>query len=423
MSTICLYFPYIKTGGVSSLFAFIANLISLKTNVYIVDYPNGALSNLCRQHQVNRILPDDLTNLSYDHDLIIVSQALPLWRLPHLTKLKPSTRLFFWFLHPDNFEIIPKFRLFFEKYNFLLHKRNLLLRSQYSLLYKSNSIYFMDLACHHGLLSTLRLSSTSQTLDRPILRLVHNPTTFSCETRDSLYSPDTLTITWIGRLEDFKSQSLLAFVLDLSESTFNSLYDIRLHIVGDGIDARSLQSALDALPLHITFHGTLSFDELDDLLVTTDIGFAMGLSLLEFTSRSIPCLIADFGYHLTQSTSYSLFGEERFDLGCPYDVLIHIPHDKQKSLTSSIDYIVHDYKNISTMTVNAYLTTYYYQSTIPAFEKALSLSRLTVGDVVSQISLSPDLTTTLVSSISLLRNQLFSALQRSSIYGGFSWLL
>ncbi|WP_137024943.1 glycosyltransferase family 4 protein [Synechococcus sp. UW179A] len=406
----------------SSLFAFISSIISQKYTVYIVDFPNGALANLSKTTQVTCISPDELVDLSYNIDLVIVTQALPLWRLPNINIINSSTKLFFWFLHPDNFEIIPKYRQFFSKFNYFFRKRNFKLISQYSLMLEFQSLYFMDHACYYGLLTTLSLSTTNPSYNCPILRLVHNPMHTICPARSSVFSKNFLTITWIGRLEDFKSQSLLSFVQDLVNSNC-SLDNIKLHIVGDGIDFSSLKRKFSCIPINITFHGTLSFDELDDLLVSTDIGFAMGLSLLEFASRGIPCLIADFGYRQSLSAGYCIFGEQRLDLGSPHDLLINMQHFKLKTLGCAIDYILSDYKEISANTSNVYLTTYYYKSTIDLFESAISSSRLTVRDVLSSDLLFPDLLSILVSLLALSRNQFYSAAQRNSIYGGFSWLL
>lgn len=425
-SVFCFYFPYLSTGGVSSLFAFISKLISEKHKVYLVDFHNGALSLQCKCFDsIHLVTPKDLPQLSFSHDLTIITQLMPVWRLPFVHKVNLSTKLFFWILHPDNFEFIPKYRSIFHIVHTYFPGRINRLSFQLNLFLSKNSLYSMDLASSSGVITTLSLPA-SEISNIPLLLLIHKPFSEITPHPSFVSSKKKLVVTWIGRLEDFKVLTLIKFAKDLNYINQCSAFDIHLNIIGDGKDMQFIQTYLHTTSLTVVYHGTLQLSEINNVLITTDVGFGMGLSLCEFSSRGIPAIIADFWYSNSESdlSRYHLFGLDRIDTGFPGEFSASFFHDKPGStLITLINTILSDYTKYSSISLSAYQQHYHYSSSLDLFMSSVLNSDLVVRDIKNSPFSRPDLITIFLSSFFLFINTIRTFRSNKFIYGGFSYLL
>lgn len=422
----CFYFPYLTIGGVSTLFSFIASHLSSQETVIVVDFHNGALASLTKSHSnIITITRKQLPAYSYRYRLVIISQFLPLWRFQFIKYLNPTTSLFFWALHPDNLEILPKYRSLFNTYSLLTRPRLQKLNAQLALCLEHNALVSMDQSTTNGLHSSLKLSLSSTT-PIPALPLVHQTSDHIPSSQPTLPTShrETIVFTWIGRLEDFKTNSLLSFCSSLENLAKSDNLSFHLNIVGTGSDLDHIQSAVENHLTSTTFHGSLSLPEISDLLHQTHIGFGMGLSLLEFASRGIPCFIADFSYstYLDQY-SFPIFSRYRTDLGMPVTKSPdQLYGTSDLSFAESVQFMLNNYISLSLATKKCYDDLYSINTFIPLFSSLASSTLLTAGIVQSSYCAKPDLGTIFLSSIALLANYL-KRRSFNSLYGGFSWIL
>ena len=173
--SITFYFPYHEVSGVPVLFFRLANEIvklGKRLNVYIIDYPDGAMArNIITDPYLTLIPFETSKTLKVPENSILVMQTeLPFCIRKELV-VPESTRIIFWTLHPNNLLLsVMPFPLlnniqhkYFSIYNILIWP----LRGSYlqklkqflKLCIKHNAIWFMD---------QTTLQKTSQYLFTPI---------------------------------------------------------------------------------------------------------------------------------------------------------------------------------------------------------------------------------------------------------------
>ncbi len=292
-SLVVLYFPYPSYGGVSVLFSQL--LQPLKTHfsrVALCDSHGGYLHSLW---PLDTISTSELVSLSHTRHITLITQLCPPWKLPIFQSLHPSTNFFMWALHPDNLYVPKKPALpFFSE--LMWSQRRHKLRTYLHHLTACNSIAAMDYSCSSP------LSQAATYLDRPIPIL---PVSCSqnqidnCQiARSASISPPVLRrLLWIGRVESFKTQTIL-YLLDnyLLHQEFLSCAGIKgVDIVGDGDDLLRLTSQYEH-DNSIVFHGSLTHSQIDEFVQPHHILFAHGMSIYNGLSHLIPTLILDYSH-------------------------------------------------------------------------------------------------------------------------------
>jgi len=296
-NNIIFYFPHHNVGGVSLLFLRVAKALSSELNIYVVDYSDGFMAkNLPEGVRLIRIDRGDL----YPCNSLFIFQSFLPWRFPYLDKIDSTSKIFFWNLHPHNFDPA----IFNENSNFLLwriiavaintlafHRRKKI-RAIVSELISKDGLAFMDRE---------NLSRTEQFLGKKLVISEFLPVASPRLERrmSSVRKKDYLSLAWVGRLADFKYRSLEHLIFRL-----NNLTDldckVKLSIIGDGDFRRKLElqaTKLSSAKLKVDFLGELVSEDLHrQLRENVDIVFAMGTSALEAASIGIPTFLVDYSF-------------------------------------------------------------------------------------------------------------------------------
>lgn len=185
------------------------------------------------------------------------------------------------------------------------------------LLYKTNSLMFLDQGCQIALENQLNHKFSPQYLP------LYLPFSQSFETRHIINDKE-INIAWLGRLSDSKCFTLLNVM-----KKFNNLKTEkkkRIHIIGHGLWEENLRRKIIDLNLNsieIIFLGKLEGDILDEYLINNiDVLFAMGTSLLHGARLTIPSVGVSetLNPNLDLDKFIWLFDEEGFQLGLSDDV-------------------------------------------------------------------------------------------------------
>lgn len=123
---------------------------------------------------------------------------------------------------------------------------------------------------------------------------------------------DSLRLTYIGRSEVWKMTPLARIIRDIKLSVNFPPVELRV-VVSDVRRAKEILTQLvpQGIDITIYFYENLNQDELDDIILrNTDVGFAMGTSVLEFSKYGVPSVLVDFSCHdFPDSYGYKWFFE------------------------------------------------------------------------------------------------------------------
>jgi hypothetical protein len=146
----------------------------------------------------------------------------------------------------------------------------------------------------------------------------------SCSNGDlRKYSPvnskNTLKISWIGRICDFKINSLNLLIHNLSYTANNLKQKIILYVIGSGNEEKNLKynNYLNNY-FQVIKLGSLNKIKLDKFLYSNiDINASMGTSILESAKFGIPSIVLDFDLkNINNNYSYRWLHETlNYDLG------------------------------------------------------------------------------------------------------------
>lgn len=292
-------FPYRGQGGVPIVFSQLAEYLTRtkKAKCFVVDFHDGLLATTT-DSTIQHITYSS-NGVFFPPRAIVILQAMTPWSIyPHLS-FSPTSRLLFWCLNPFNLETISRTSQFSILLKPLLRPvTNLFLsplKRQSQLFVQSlisrHSLVFMDCTCTQKVGSSLDLTLDASTI-LPVPFLL-NDNDYCTPT--SHHSPSLcLSFCWIGRLEDFKTHSLISFALQLNAVATSQSLNHKLTIIGSGADEQAVSSALSSCSsLIITYIPYLPMEELSRFLLTEiDITYAMGTSALLSASLGIPTILA-----------------------------------------------------------------------------------------------------------------------------------
>jgi hypothetical protein len=132
-------------------------------------------------------------------------------------------------------------------------------------------------------------------------------------------SKSTLNISWVGRICDFKINSLNLLIRSLSNSARNLRQKVVLYVIGTGSEENNIEinNYLNDY-FEIVVLGSLSKIKLDEFLYSNiDINASMGTSILESAKFGIPSIVLDFdNKNIKSNYSYRWLHETiNYDLG------------------------------------------------------------------------------------------------------------
>lgn len=350
IDSICFYFPYFDDSGVPVLFYRLANQIANSNpaiSVSIIDYRNGAMwRNVFDLPNLNKIQFDEGSSVSPPDGSVLIMQSFLPYYWPNELVLKPSQRIFFWNLHPQN--LVPSVLPFpflreltfnnFKIYKFiavLYPKLFNNLREYVKSLIACNSLCFMDKA---------NLDFTSKYLSLKIEKREFIPipvdfTNYKLTKPNNLNFPSLIRIGWIGRLCDFKAFILVYAIKKLNEISFKfKSIRFEFHIIGDGpLQSYIFNQVSDCNNIKIKFLGSIPHQDIDNYIINSlDILMSMGTAALEGAKLGVPTFILDFSLSEIKGDYIfrMLYDTVEFDLGHFID-----ENDFKKSNNSLYDLI------------------------------------------------------------------------------------
>jgi len=285
---IVFYFPYRVVGGVSVLFLRLATLLRHEFNIYLMDYDDGYMATN---------LPEDCFFIKHDQPHLIpenstiIFQSTPLWRIPFIDEFPRNCRVFFWNLHPRNFQSnyvrMDTKRRWLLPLNFFSFLRRRKLRSMVEFLMIRKSLTFMDGENYEKTKQDLSLNKHSAQY-LPIL--TNSPVICGNFTLDI----NKIECLWVGRLDNFKIEILL-FLLKALDDLKND--NMNFSIIGSGEESYRVEEISQTFTyLNVNLLGDVSLAQLDETIVNYDIVFAMGTSALDAAKLYKPVICLDFSY-------------------------------------------------------------------------------------------------------------------------------
>ena len=315
-----LIFPYKGAGGVSVLFKRVAEWFADKNyNVKVIDFQDGFMSKNINHHKIEKI-DFTLSKIKIPKNSICLMQLMTPWSMYKNLEFHEETRFFFWNCHPNNLiPSIPIFYNFFE--NHITYKKFVI--NLFFLKYKKKSITFLNLLLKNQsivFMDDVNIKNTEFFLDLKINKAEKLPIPVPINKRTKEINKKfqkNLNVSWLGRVEDFKTKSLEKVISDLED--YRAVHDLKIimNIIGQGKDLEKIKSHSRNSNLEFKFIDYLNTQDLHSFLSkNTDILFAMGTSSLEGGVCSIPTIILDICFkNLNSDYKYKwLFESKGFNL-------------------------------------------------------------------------------------------------------------
>lgn len=387
--SIVFYFPHRKMGGVSILFLRMAEALSSKYLVYVADYGDGYMANnVSKNIKLLRIDQD----FNPPKNSIFIFQSFLPWRFPFINNVEPSSRLFFWNLHPNNFDpsifnekinFYP-FKIIAKLINFLARKRKNKVKKIINYLVKNQGLEFMDV---ENVRSTEEL--IGENLDIKKFLPVATP---KLNERNPYASCDEVKLGWIGRLADFKYRILEHLMHRLSKLNIENK-TITLTVVGDGDYADYLKreaTLLESGRFRIIFIGELSSQDLHKYMKENiDIVFSMGSSALEAASMGLPVFLSDYSYeNIKNNYNFSMLYEKKgYCLG---EKITKQSFEEGCSLGQSIVDVINNYDLYSKLCHQYWENNFSLDSVANTLDVRMNLSTATFADMKKRGFFEPD---------------------------------
>lgn len=294
------YFPYKFIGGVSVLFLRIANVLSKKYNIYLMDLEDGYM---------HKNIPNNVGFISIENpekipsNSILIFQSIAPWRIKKIESFPHDAKFIYWNLHPYNLNsniFIGPFNNFFKKivgsflnYISFVRKNKMLNFIQY--LTNNNALYFMDAENYNKTNAFYDYLLDSSPTYIPILSSDNIIPTDNMFFKKGLTIKDTFNCLWIGRVEDFKIPILKHTIKRLDN--LGKSKNINLTIVGGGNQLKEVIMYSEQFKnISCQFLGNVDVINLPNLIKEHDILFAMGTSALEGAKLGIPTICLDYSY-------------------------------------------------------------------------------------------------------------------------------
>lgn len=302
------FIPGHKVGGTNTLFeALIKKLIDLEKNIDIavVDYKDGyvarSLANITREIS---ILDWSYKVYIEDHDIFICDFLSAKNLLYNNIEISPKAKLFLWVTHPhDIFKWIPTFNLTLKRSSWLKKINIRVLHNSYSKRLtrfiseanKKQSLKFMDNFCLEEYENLFKVKLAAPSIF-PVFTLESCKDQGVQKNIEEIISDNILNVFWLGRVADFKTQTILNIIYDLNKFNQNKIpTKAKFHLIGDGVDLQFIRNKVDKINnLDVKFYGSLRISEVRQLLANNKgIMIGHGISILEGARSKYPCIVAD----------------------------------------------------------------------------------------------------------------------------------
>lgn len=397
MRNILFYFPYRGFGGVPVLFKRVASYLAAYENVYLIDFNDGAMSDTIPKG-VEFISYSDKSNYPLNSTLIL--QSTPLWNIKHLERFHPSTKVFFWNLHPLNL-----YPYIFSSYSHnyfkrlvagvlmplsFYRKRKLIKLLKY--LIDKNAIVFMDKENHK------KTSEFYSQLEIPkrLLPIVYEPKSVLKLNDDR----SLMRCCWVGRIVDFKVHILIHLIERLDEVA-KKIGKVEMFIIGDGDSIDFLKLQTNHLQnVNLIFIPNISTNDLGGFLTNNvDALFAMGTSALEGASRSIPTILLHYSYiPITGLYKFNyIFNTEEYSLGDEFDANVHT--ESSSSLEDILIDIKYNKKHLGQQCLKYCCENFSPESVSRSLAEMVNSSSAILGDLRDMGLFKPDLISLVIKKI------------------------
>ncbi len=291
------YGPSGREGGTTLLLARVAAEFSRRGfPVRIVDFADGRLAAHLSQRGLPFVhtLPDEAGN-RFEADELVVLILLHAKLLLRGLRPHPQTRFFFWSTHPqDGFKLLPGANLVRREDDRTRHIGGRLMHPRY---WRRVRAFLEEGARRSGVVyMDSQNSMASQrvfSLDEP--RTILPVATEDAEAMAPPVPGPLRRVTWVGRLEHFKTESVLHAMRTLEALGLETGDPVRFDVIGHGA-ARQLLEAEAARLQHVKviFHGTRPSADIEThLRHHADLLVGHGMSLLEGARLGLPSLTVD----------------------------------------------------------------------------------------------------------------------------------
>ncbi|MDM3407546.1 FkbM family methyltransferase [Citrobacter sp. Cb022] len=359
---VVFYFPWNEVSGGPIYLTRLADKLAELDDyeVYYTDYENSLSDSLIKNSKVKKIVVSiDDFSIKQPFPVILIT---PIYFAGWIPDLHPDSKIVFINWHmccvptlQHNWRISDK-----DLHNFLRLVRD------------TSAVFFCDESHRLG-----------QNTDNIIFSKDIVPISLpkrSTRALTSIVSHDNYNVAVLGRLCADKIYSITNLLDNIEKLAIKG--KVNVHIIGDGPD-KEIINECDYKKSNIIFVGTLSSDELEIYLANyVDILFAMGTSVLEGGSISLPSVIIPHNMHPINCNSYVyLQNSNGYCLGWyddQFDELKLIP----VSLQSIFDDVYKSNKKalLGQMAYNYYEKNHSIENTIEPFKNILKKSSLFYRD-------------------------------------------
>lgn len=349
MKKIVIFYPSEITGGAEFLLKTIADFLKKDYNLTIIDINDGWLSK--NISDVNKIFIDKNKKIELDDNITLITTANLIRRLDEF--FTGNFSLIGWNIQGFNMiPILPKlgtiqhFRIIriFLKYTFLFTEYLYLKKLIKYLKYK-NSLYIMDETCNDIFKKYYNISFNEY------LPVVIPDEKFLLTKKIFNNLNNKINCVWLGRLDnEFKTPILNHLLINISEYAKNFNGKIIFNIIGNGPGLEITKNVANKIVnVEINFLLEKRDNELKDLLVKSDIGFAMGTSALEIAACNIPVVLLDASYRKVPDTyTYKwIYEEVNYNIGHMIDSYHISKFIKRNTLEQIMSELLFNYDEIS----------------------------------------------------------------------------
>ena len=296
---ITFFFPDKKIGGVSILFANLANYISLNFDyieIFVIDYVGGTLWENIRSDLVKKIPFVDGKDCFPAQDSYLVMQSIVLNTMRSELRIGQEQKILFWHLHPCNYQINKLFKIdFIDKIinKFRLGQRKKI-KESIQIIDKFNGLVFMDGSNFEKTIDSYNLKIKENYL--PITNLKPNLSSLKI----NLDITNEINFSFVGRLTAFKYYPLIKLLKTINKFVLENVDSpkINFFIIGIGEYENLLIKEIKKLNFKVDLLGEINYSDLSNVFFTynININFSMGTSALDSACLGIPTVVLDYSY-------------------------------------------------------------------------------------------------------------------------------
>lgn len=377
---ITFFFPDKKIGGVSILFANLANYMSLNfdyVEIFIIDYDGGTLWKNITSDLVKKIPFVDGKDCFPAPDSYLVMQSIVLNTMRSELRIAQEQKILFWHLHPYNYQINNLFKIDFidkiiNKFRLAEKKK---IKESIQIIDKFKGLIFMDGSNFEKTIDSYKLKIKENYL--PITNLKPNVSSLKI----NLDITNELNFSFIGRLTAFKYYPLIKLLKTINKFVLKNIDSpkINFFIIGTGEYENSLIKEIKKLNFKVRLLGEINYSDLFDIFFThnININFSMGTSALDSACIGIPTVVLDYSYiEIDGYPNYKwVYNEKKYSLGRELNKS-ELTMNNEFSFKELIEEFIDYHKEISKKTVDYYNHNYGINSVSNLLIKSLEKDHL-----------------------------------------------